>query len=40
MDKRIAADREDAQRQADEARRRAAEADPEKARKLKEREGR
>ena len=39
MDKRIANDRRDAQRQADEARRKAAQADPDKARKLKEREG-
>ena len=40
MDKRIANDRKDARQLADEARRRAAEADPAKARQLKEREGR
>ena len=40
MDKRIANDREDARQQADEARRKAASADPEKARRLKEREAR
>ena len=38
MDKRIANPKEDARQLADEARRRAAEADPEKARKLKDRE--
>ena len=40
MDKRVANDRKDVRQLADEARRRAAEADAEKARKLKEREGR
>ena len=38
-DKRIANDRKDAREQADEARRKAAAADPEKARQLQEREG-